>query len=109
MVSKGLFLQSFTVAFVFGGLLKGSAASQITKLIADILGRPAIDQIAKMGTRGEDFNTTKYLYNVAIRGSTYGLNDYKITPYIFGSEISLSLEKIMAKSFHNAIIKNITN
>ena len=92
--------ESYTVAFIFGGLLKGSSAEIITKMIADIFGRPAVDQIVKMGTQGKDFDGKSYLYSALVRGSTYGLSGYNVSTLVLGREITLSLEKIITRSFY---------
>ena len=97
--------ESYAVAFVFGGFLKGAAANQTTKMLIDVFARPAFDQVVKMGTQGKDFNEGNYLYSVLVRGSTYGLYDYNVSTFLLGREISLSLEKIIARSFYTTMGK----
>lgn len=97
--------ESYAVAFVFGGLLKGSAPDKATRMFIDVFARPAFDQVVKMGTQGKNFDGRNYLYSVLVRGSTHGLYDYNVSTFLLGREISLSFEKIITRSFYTTMGK----
>jgi len=59
------------VAFISGGLIKGLGMKGIVKTAYDVLGRPLINQIVKIGTnRTDSFSFEKYGYDVVTRGLT---------------------------------------
>ena len=97
--------ESYAVAFVFGGLLKGSAPDKATRMFIDVFARPAFDQVVKMGTQGKNFDGRNYLYSVLVRGSTHGLYGYNPPTFLLGREISLSFEKIITRSFYTTMGK----
>ena len=98
--------ESYAIAFVFGGLLKGSSVGRTVKMIADVVVRPAVDQLVKHQTRGKEFDAKTYVYNVLLRGATYGSSNYTLINYNMGAEFTISLEKVIIRGFYSAFGKN---
>jgi RHS repeat-associated protein len=65
--------ESYAVAFVFGGLTKGFGIGGAAKFGLDVLFRPGVSQLVEMGTRGNSWNTEKFMYDVFCRAGTYGM------------------------------------
>ena len=63
--------EDYAIAFVIGGLRKGPSITKFGKGVLDIAVYPLLTQVAKMGTRGTEFNWEKYIYDVGTRAATY--------------------------------------
>ncbi len=63
--------EDYAVAFISGGFVKGLGMGKISKTIYDVVVRPVVNQVVKLGTNRQDsFNVNKYLYDVITRGIT---------------------------------------
>ena len=63
--------EDYAVAFISGGLIKGLDIKGIVKTAYDVVGRPFINQVVKIGTNRQDtINIEKYAYDVVTRGLT---------------------------------------
>jgi len=64
--------EDYAIAFIVGGLTKGT--NPWLKAGIDIVGRPLVTQLVKMGTgRQSEFQLEKFGYDVVTRALTYGI------------------------------------
>jgi len=61
--------EDYALAFTMGGLMTGSGI--ILQIGEDIIARPLMTQLFKMGTRGTEFNLEKFGYDVITRAATH--------------------------------------
>ncbi len=63
--------EDYAVAFISGGFIKGMGVKGVANTVYDVLARPAINQLVKIGTNRQDLlNFEKYSYDVITRGLT---------------------------------------
>jgi hypothetical protein len=79
--------EDYAVAFILGGLIKGSGATGGFKIVLDSVFRPLLNQVTKMGTREAEYNAGRFAYDVATRSLTIGMGN---NINVFGLELNPS-------------------
>jgi RHS repeat-associated protein len=79
--------EDYCVAFVIGGLIKGTGSIGLSRWGLDAVARPLLNQVTKMGTRGSEFNPGRFAYDVFTRSVTIGMGS---NMQVFGLELNPS-------------------
>ena len=69
--------------------------------------RPLINQIVKMGTRGNSFSAENYAWTVFSRSITYGFGLGKFTTTLFGQEFSIVFGKSIFRGLFSGLWKKL--
>lgn|GEM_PF-1764355 len=77
--------EDYAIAFIIGGVISGSGLIGLSKWGLDAVARPFLNQVTKMGTRGAEFNTERFAYDVFIRSITIGVGS---NVQVFGLELN---------------------
>jgi len=77
--------EDYAVAFVVGGIIRGSGSIGLSKWGLDAVARPFLNQVTKMGTRGAEFNEGRFTYDVFTRTVTLGIG---CNIQLFGLELN---------------------
>ena len=99
--------EDYSIAFIFGGLIKGANLGNGLNKFLDVAIRPLANQAVKMGTRNAEFNPSKYFYDVASRLITYG-NSRKNTNILYNLNmplINVDLTKSISRGLFSAAYK----
>ena len=88
--------EDYATAFIFGGFLKGFSRlknSNRFNNVIDIGIVPLVSQLAKMGTRGNQFDMGNYFWNVVSRGIANSLLFDEFIVKILNNTLSFSFSK----------------
>ena len=107
--------EDYALAFTFGGLTgslgsvtgKFAGLAKAGKFVADVGARPLVNQLVKMGTRGNTFNGDKYLYDVITRTVTYSGSNNVLKRNVFGLNTKVDIGKCFSRSTFRALYSYI--
>ena len=88
--------EDYATAFVFGGItgsLGGSTFQKTLKTTIDVVARPGVNQLVKLGTQGKNLDGNKYLYDVATRFATSNGSNAVIKGNILGLDLKVDVGK----------------
>ena len=97
--------EDYATAFIFGGLLNGIKMPKVFKAGIDIVVRPAVNQMIKVGTRESNFDIENYVWTIISRAITYNLEFDKFSKLIWSGEFSLSFSKSIIRGYLSGIWK----
>mgnify|MGYP002800853015 FL=1 len=104
--------EDYATAFIFGGFLKGFSRlknSNRFNNVIDIGIVPLVSQLAKMGTRGNQFDMGNYFWNVVSRGIANSLLFDEFIVKILNNTLSFSFSKSIIKGYLSGVWKLYTS